>query len=298
MRTAVIVNPRAAGGRTGHRWPALSERLAAALGPFTVRMTMYRGHAIAITRDLLASGFERIIAAGGDGTVNEAANGFLTALPGPAECAFLGVLPAGAGGDFARTLGMPIGGREAIDALAAARPVPIDAAVARPRAAAPRYFLNVASFGIGGEVARRRRMFPGEYLPAAAFALARWRVPRVELSLDGGAPLPFHIAHVAIGNGQYQGAGIRICPAARIDDGVLEVTVVRNVALTTLIRDVRVLYSGNLANHPKVACLRASRVEARSPEAVALELDGDPFGALPAEFAILPSALRVLVPRP
>jgi YegS/Rv2252/BmrU family lipid kinase len=298
MRTAVIVNPRAAGGRTGRRWPALAERLGEVLGPFTTRFTEYRGHATAIARDLLAAGFERIIAAGGDGTVNEAANGFLTALPGLAERAFLGVLPAGAGRDFARTLGIPGDTRAAIDALAAARPVPVDAAVVRPGAAAPRYFVNVASFGIGGDVARHRRAFPGGYLLGAAVALAHRRAPDIELSLDGAPPLPFRIAHVAVGNGQYQGAGMRVCPAARLDDGVLDVTIIHDVPLKTLIKDLRILYSGDIARHPKVTCLRAERVEARSRCSVAVEADGDPAGMLPVEFAVVPGALRVLIPRP
>jgi diacylglycerol kinase (ATP) len=294
-RTAVIVNPRAGGGRAGRRWPALAGHAAAALGPFTTRYTRAPGDGTVIARELLAEGFERIVVAGGDGSLGEAANGFMQAPSDRRASACLGLLPLGSGGDSARSLGIPRDPRAAARALAAAVPTPCDLWLAgyRDSAGAPaqRYFLNMASFGIGGEVARRSNGFGG-YLGAAALALARHRGDEVELSLDGGPPMVFRIAHVAVGNGAWQGAGMHVCPGARLDDGLLEITVVEDVSLFVLLRNFRMLYSGTIASHPRVKRFRASRLAARGQ--APLEADGEPLGFLPLDIEARPRAIRLL----
>lgn len=299
-RTAVIVNPRAGGGRMGRRWGALAHRMAGALGSLTTRFTGHRGHAEEIALELLEAGCERVIAAGGDGTLSEAANGFMRAGASARASACLGFLPCGRGADFARTLGMPRDLRAAADALASACAAPSDIGLARYRdaagAPAARYFLNVASFGIGGEVTRRRLRVPGGYFAGAALALARHRGAEIDLALDGGVPRRFRIAHTAVGNGGWQGSGMHLCPGARIDDGLLEITVIADVPVLTLIRDYRHLYSGKIGDHAAVTRARAAHIAADGPDEAALEADGEHLGSLPAVFTVLPAALRLMRP--
>ncbi|MBI3665932.1 MAG: acylglycerol kinase family protein [Acidobacteria bacterium] len=119
MKTAAVANPRSASGKTGRRWPQIAAALAARLGPVETQFTEQPGHAIALTRDLLEQGYERIIAVGGDGTINEVTNGFLRDDQPVRPGACLGILPLGTGGDFRRTLGVPSDFREALEMLAA-----------------------------------------------------------------------------------------------------------------------------------------------------------------------------------
>jgi YegS/Rv2252/BmrU family lipid kinase len=305
MKTAVIVNPRSAGGRTGRRWTAVAETLAARLGPVETRFTERPGHGIVLTRALLEEGFDRIIAAGGDGTINEVANGFLDGDRPVRPQAALGVLPLGTGGDFRRTLGAPEEPHEAVEALARSEPRLLDVGKAVFRGwdgrRHVRYFVNLVSFGMGGEVASRAQNVFSHLGGKAAFlwatlaAFFRYRSKQVRLRLDGAeAALPFEIYNVAVGNGRFHGGGMQVCPTADPYDGLLEVTVIEYLRRRDAIRDLPVLYSDNVYQHPKVRHLRGRRLIAESLEEVRIEVDGEPLGALPLEISVLPGCVAVL----
>ena len=302
MRTAVIVNPRSAGGKTGRRWAGIEEKLRARLGPLEIRFTERPGHATDVARELLAQGFERIIAAGGDGTINEVANGM---VGGPSEGA-LGILPLGTGGDFRRTLGVPQGLEAAIEALAGAVPRRIDLGKAAFRgldgSKQTRYFINLVSFGMGGEVASRAKNMLSPLGGTAAFLWATlvsffvFERKAVRLRVDGDAGRLWEIYNIAVGNGRFHGGGMQACPTADLADGILEVTVIEYLRRWEAIKDLPVLYSDDVYRHPKVSHLRGERVVAESEEEVRIELDGEPLGTLPLEITVAPEALTVLGP--
>lgn len=307
MKTAVIVNPRSAAGRTARRWPELGAEIQRALGAFDVRFTDHPGHATELARELLDQGCDRIIAAGGDGTVSETANGFLRDDQPVRPGACLGILPLGTGGDFRRSVGVPREPSEAIAALAKSVPRTIDIGKvtycdARGQRET-RYFVNLLSFGMGGEVAARARNplialgGTAAFLYASAAALLRYRCKHVRLAVDGAAaPAEFFIYNVAVGNGRFHGGGMQVCPTAALDDGVLEITVIDCMTLPQVIADFRTLYSDNVYQHPKVRHLRASRFTAESDGPVRIEVDGEALGTLPLEIAVLPKRLTILAP--
>jgi diacylglycerol kinase (ATP) len=163
-----------------------------------------------------------------------------------------------------------------------------------------KYFTNVVSFGMGGEVARRSQNVLRRFSAGAAFWFATLRVfltyrPKtVELTLDRAQPAKSHrITNIAIGNGRFHGGGMHICPLAHFDDGLLEVTVIDAISFWELLRDGKVLYSANLYAHPKAHHFRAAGIQASAHERVMIEVDGEPLGMLPAEITILPAAIRI-----
>jgi YegS/Rv2252/BmrU family lipid kinase len=305
MKTAAIVNPRSGGGKTARRWPEIERALVRRLGPIEVRRTERPGHAIELARALLEQGFDRIIAAGGDGTIHEAANGFLLDDQPIRPAAALGILPLGTGGDFRRTLGILPSLPEAVDVLAAGKPLTIDMGKASFRghdgARHTRYFINLLSFGMGGDVAARSNNFLSPlggtvaFFYASAVGVLRYRRKQVRLELDGTASSA-SIYNVAVGNGRFHGGGMQICPTADPTDGVLEVTVIDYMTLAEVILDFRVLYSDNVYRHRKVHHLRARRLVAESSDLVRFEIDGEPLGTLPLEITVLPQRIAVLVP--
>ncbi len=301
-RLAAIVNPRSAGGKAARAWPSIEARI----GPQATRFTEYSGHATSIAGELLEQGFEAIIAVGGDGTISEAANAFLRNDEPVSPGACLGIVPFGTGGDFRRSLGI----RDvatAVEVIGAGHTRLIDAGKitfhapdGEPRT---RYFINLASFGMGGEVAARAKNRLSRWSGKAAFLYAtvevffRYRARTVRLALDGEAGWrTATILNIAVGNGRYHGGGMHICPLARLDDGLLEVTVVEDFGMLTLLKDLPVLYSDNVYQHPKAHHLRARRLVAVSDERVSIEVDGEPLGLLPVEISVLPGVLRVLAP--
>jgi YegS/Rv2252/BmrU family lipid kinase len=270
--TAAIVNPAAGGGTAGRQWPSVAARL----GPMQVCRTDRPGHATEVARRIEC---DRLVVAGGDGTLNEVVNGLMerTSAP-PVE-----FVPLGSGSDFART---PAGTRK------------VDVFRARFRGG-ERYFVNIASCGLGAVAARdagKWRMLPLQwrYLAAAIPSLARGQSYDVSVRVDDEPSVSFDATIVSIANGQYQGSGIRIAPHAKIDDGLADITIVRKVSLWEVGRNLPILYNGAIYSHPQVLQWRGRRVvvEGEAP----LELDGEVVGGLPLEVEVAPAALSITCP--
>jgi YegS/Rv2252/BmrU family lipid kinase len=307
-KIAAVVNPRSAGGKTARRWPEIARALEARLGSITTRFTESNGGGTPLARGLLREGYDFIVAAGGDGTINEVANGFLENDQPVRPEARLGILPLGTGGDFRRTLRIGPGIDAAVETLADGVPLRIDVGKAtycgHEGATQTRYFVNLASFGMSGEVVKRSQNAARSLGGTVAFLWATFRTfvgyrgKRIRLELDGSKlPSEFLVANVAVGNGGFHGGGMHPCPRAILNDGMLEVTVIDYLGMLELARDIRILYSEDVYRHPKVHHFRAQRVAAEAEEPTPLEVDGEPLGWLPFEAVVLPERLSVMVPR-
>lgn len=306
---AVILNP-AAGNRRAGRAPAdLVAALEASGAPFEVLTTRRPNHAAVLARDAAAR-FDAVIAAGGDGTLQEVASGLLAA---EGE-AVLGVIPLGTGNDFARLLGVPEKPAEAVRALLGAEVVPIDAGIVRWREATDD-FLHEAAFvnavGIGFDAltaaeAARFKWFRGRsgYLAAVFRALRLWPQPHVEVRCtDDGAPGeriydgPFFLA--AVSNGTAVGGGFRLTPDARPDDGFLDLCLAAG-PLTTL-RVFQLLPKaifGRHTNEPEVTMRRVRSVTLAVSGGAPIHADGEGLTRSATEVAVevRPGALRMLRP--
>jgi diacylglycerol kinase (ATP) len=304
--TLVIVNPASAGGRTGRGWTETAARLRGAGLDFDVAMTSCRGEAIELARRGAAEGRGLLVAAGGDGTISEVANGILAGRPeagGPR----LGVLPVGTGGDFRRTFGIPLDVGEAAVVLVRGRGRRIDAG--RVTCAGPggetvvRHWVNIASAGIGGEVVRRVDeggvVVNGEitFTLASVLTLLSWRNKPMRVVVDGEAR-ELVAQQVVVANCEYFGGGMRVAPRAKPDDGLLDVVVAGDLSAWENVRGLSKIRQGTHldAGSPKITHAFASRVEVSSPELVRVEADGELPGVLPAVFEIVPDALDVIVP--
>jgi YegS/Rv2252/BmrU family lipid kinase len=304
--TLIIVNPASAGGRTGRRWDAVAGRLRAAGLDFDVAMTAGRGDAMERSRAAVREGRSLVVAAGGDGTINEVANGILDGAEGPGA-ARLGVLPTGTGGDFRRTMGFPVDVGRAVEVLAAGSARRID--VGRATCAQPgggtavRHFVNIASAGIGGEVVelvdRGGIVLNGEltFTLASVRTLLRYRNRQVRVEADGEVT-ELVAQQVVVANCRYYGGGMCVAPRAEADDGELDVVVVGDVGLWENLRGLRRFREGTHLDgrQPKISHRLARRVEVSSPETTRVEADGELAGVLPATFEVLPAALDVVVP--
>lgn len=304
FRSFVIMNPASAAGATGRRWNRISKLLRLSLGDFEQAATRNPGEATALARAALLQGFEMIVSVGGDGTLNEVVGGFFDGLAPITPKAVLGVIAVGTGSDFGRTIEQA-DLESACARLGGRRTRTIDVGVARFTGhdgfPTTRIFINVASFGCGGLVARlvspRLKAVSGRlaFTLATLRALATYQDQIVTLEFDDGPPRALAITSCAFGNGRFFGAGMQVAPAAQLDDGELDVTIWSGFRLMDFIRKRHELYDGSHVREPGTEVLRTRRAIATSESTVLLEVDGESMGRLPAQLNVLAGALRLKV---
>jgi YegS/Rv2252/BmrU family lipid kinase len=318
----LIINNAAA--RTRRAWPIIRSRLDESGINYDVCETEAPGDATISTHAALERGCRLIGVVGGDGTLSEAAAGYFTPpcgisrtstkvpLPINPEAA-LAVLPAGTGDDFARNL---VGRRAPLEHW-------IESFIAHCQGARERttrvvdvirvrtdsrqvICINASTLGLGGETASRvaaqgqsMRRFSGEarFVVAAMGALAAWRERPVKVQIDDGMVIEGPMNLVAVANARFAGGGMMLSPQAEIDDGKLDVVTARGLNRTTILRELTRIHKGGHVANPKVKIVQGAYVdiETSAPEdAMLIEVDGNVCGRTPADYVVIPNALRIV----
>src|SRR5690606_18728591 len=263
-------------------------------------------HATRLAREAASRGIDTIAAVGGDGTLNEIAQSYLSERGDPLGGPDLALIPAGTGGDFRKTFGLSDDVHAAVSRLASARPRSVDLGIVelvnhlgKARSLA---FINVMSFGVGGLTDRLVNDGPKWLGGRAAFLLGALRatlsyrnVP-VSLRIDGQHALQAPIYNVAICNGRYFGGGMHVAPEADPADGSFDVVAMCDLTRAQGIALARYIYRGSHVGRPGVALAKGSVVEAaplRKQDQVLIDLDGETPGRLPLTARIAPAALRL-----
>lgn len=286
MRFTFIINPAAGRGRSRRLWPRLERRLVARGVDFHSFHTKGPGHAEELARAHAGDG--AVVAVGGDGTGNEVAAGLL-GKPNP-----FGLLPAGTGNDYCRSIGMGTDADVALERLLAASPRWVDVGLVNGRP-----FINVAGIGLDAEVAaevnRLPKYFGGTvpYVYALLKILSRFRPVPMRCVADGRT-LEGKVLLIAVAIAACYGGGMRIAPNARIDDGYFDVVIAGDLSRLDTLGALPRLYTGSHLGLPKITWFRARDVAVESAVPVAFHADGEPLGRLPARFACQPRALSVL----
>jgi len=247
-------------------------------------------------------GAELVIAVGGDGTLNETANGLLRA-GGTTE---LATIPIGTGLDFVRTYGIPTRFEDAVATARDGRTRTIDAGRVSYRAwdgqAAERYVINVGSVGMSAAVAQRANGMSKRMGGRATFfyALVRvfldWDNTVVTVDLDGGGRRQARMHDVIVANGQYHGGAMWLAPEASPDDGLFDVVLIGDITKLDFVTTAPKIYRGTYLAHPKVELVRTSSVAVDASDRLPIELDGEQVGTTPVRFEVVPGALRIRVP--
>ena len=234
----VVVNPVSAGGQTMRRWPAI-RGAARGRNRDDAHLTVGPGDATTVTREEILPGVRRVVAVGGDGTLNEAVNGCFDDGGAPlAPGLTVGLIPSGTGSDFRRTLGLPTDPGAAARLLAGGTTRTIDLGRIDFPDGTVRLFVNIADCGIGGEVAsrvnRRRRRRAAAWPGRPSSSGCRWRAdhvprPRRDAHHRRG-DLRRKVQQVVVANGSYFGGGMHIAPGAEPADGLLDVVIVADIS--------------------------------------------------------------------
>lgn len=299
-RFTFLVNPTSGGGTAPAAAAAVARILEKAGATVVVAHTESAAAVPVIAEEAIAHG-SVVISTGGDGMLSSVA-GVVSRLGGT-----LGVVPAGRGNDFARQLGLSDEPEALARTLLDSTPRPVDLLSWRLPGVPERLVAGSVYAGVdarSSEIVDRVRWMPSrlQYPYAAILGLATYQPGHYRVSVDGDA-VEYDAATVVVANSGYYGKGMHIAPAARVDDGFLDVVVITAASRGQLIRKMPKVYDGSHVDLDGVHVLRGTRVEiqgeARTP--IPVGGDGEPLGVLPglgeapATTTLLPGALRMLV---
>ncbi|MBC8009511.1 MAG: diacylglycerol kinase family lipid kinase, partial [Burkholderiales bacterium] len=249
-------------------------------------------HATELARRALDEGCELIVAIGGDGTMNEVASA-LIGTP-----AALGLIPCGSGNGLGRHLGIPGPGKGAFRALLEGHRRVIDTGIADGHP-----FFNAMGLGFDAEISARFNALASRGLPAYARttlrALASYRPDEYTITADASPPVRTPAWIAAVANSDQYGNDCYIAPGARVDDGLLDLTVIRRLTFLNAIPLAVRLFAGSVGDSPAVTRLRAARFVLERSAPGLLHTDGEvrPCGAR-IEVRVIPASLRIAVPAP
>lgn len=299
MKTLILINPAAGGGKAKDHWPDISKKCGFLKNSETM-VTQRAGEATSIVRDFLKKGFDRVLVIGGDGTLTEAANGFFENETPLNPKAWLGTIPLGSGSDFLKTLGI-FNVEEEIEALEKNRTLLCDVGqvtyLNKKGKTESRLFLNISSFGCAGEIVDRVNRSSkalgatATYLGSTLFTFFTYQNPKVTLELDGKEKRSVTINNLFVCNGKYSGSGMLWGPTASLTDGLFDLTVVKEIPKLQGLLNMRKIYQGKVLEVEGVEHFQCRTLSATSSEKVSLEVDGDTVGTLPVTYRILPNKI-------
>jgi len=297
----VIINPVAGASSTRRKWPRINQLLRHIGLSFDHEHTEGVGHAMEIAREAVSSGYRCVVAVGGDGTVNEVANGILHSTG--AGSTALGVVSTGTGSDFARSVGIPRHYIGACTSLTSSRRLLIDVGVVEYQQKGQslrRFFVNAAGVGFDAAAVEATERFPKyfggtiPYLAGLLRTLLRYRNKSVVLRVDDRVESK-RVLSVVVANGNFLGGGMRVAPEASLNDSLLDAVVIGDIAKFDLLKSLPMVYKGTHGAHPKVSMEKAASITVESSERVLVHADGELLGEGPASFWLMPAALSIVV---
>ncbi|TXG78948.1 MAG: diacylglycerol kinase family lipid kinase [Thermomicrobiales bacterium] len=296
-RFAVIVNPKAAGGKAIKRLPEISAAASSVSSDYLLHVTSSIEDARLRAREFANLGFERIVAVGGDGTFNEVANGILETEHRTA----LGIVPAGTGCDLPRSLGIPGSIKDSLVFALTGASRPMDVGLAKT-STTERHFLNVAGLGFDAKVAdraQRKKLLTGKkaYMAALAQSLTDFGYIEVEIEVNG-TKIDTTAVFVSIANARYIAGGFHFAPMAKVDDGLLDLAIIGDISLPGFIKAVPSVVRGKHITNPHWSHYATTHVRVTADTPALVQLDGEIAGTSPAEFSVVPGALDIVANLP
>ena len=325
--TVLVVNPNSSSGLTGKGWNELYTEIKKALGiRVKVALTKKPGDGTVLARKFLKQGFKKVVAIGGDGTLNEVANGFFEDPVGihsnkidksvagspPLKPinpdAIMGVVPAGTRNVLAKSLELPEGIANCCKAFRLGKLKKVDVIYAAvtssedPSSMRSRICLNAAEMGVAGEIIDRSKKVREvvnsrivSTITSIAATLPTYQSNECEISIDNDdKKFAVKMTMAVVANGQFLGGGFKAAPHANMSDGLIDLVVLKDSGSLKMIDELINMKDGDYKEEDNVIYRQVRKVTITSKERdVTVTVDGEPIGVLPATFEVIPHALTV-----
>ena len=313
-----VINGYAASKKASSKWTKAEERMRAKGMVFHGSRTGKAGNAMELTFDACMAGYRRFIAVGGDGTVHDVLNGIAAFVDSHALSNFsdftLGVIPVGSGNDWIKSTGVPKDICKAVDILEASVVRPQDVArlsvldfdaLPQKKELAVSYMANIGGIGIDARVCEKVNALKTQgkrgkilYVTSLLRAISERKPALARVECDGKTVFDGAYLSMAFGVGKYSGGGMRQTPAAVLDDGLLDMTIIPDLPLKRIAREVPRLFTGTFLKVPELVVSK-SKVITVIPYDMGcsepVEVDGEVVGKVPVEFRVLDSQINIVV---
>ena len=326
VETALIVNPNSCSGLTGKGWDDLYSKIKGILGSnIEVAFSNKPGDGTSLARQCLKQGFKNVVAIGGDGTLNEVANGFFeepvgiysNKPNGEAESfslrpinpdAVMAIVPCGTRNVLAKSLGLPEGVVESCKVFSLGEPKNIDAIFATVTnqqdrsSTTSRILLNAAETGVAAEIIDRSKKVREvvdnrivSTITSIATTLPTYQSNECEVSIDNDRrKFVIKMTMGVVANGQFLGGGFKVAAHASMSDGLLDLVILRDSGSLKMVDELFNMKDGEYKDEDNIMYIQARKVSLASKERdVTVTVDGEPIGILPATFEVIPNALTV-----
>lgn len=292
---AFIINPISGNGRSTYIWQNIKKTLLKKQTKYVAYFTEHKGHATEIVSSLDPQKISVVVVVGGDGTVHDVVNGLQQVrIP-------IGIIPAGSGNDYARSIQVPKSYRLALERILSGEKKKIDILHVGER-----FCITVVGIGFDGKVAEianqtkykkflnRLRLGKFTYFFIVLRLLFQYRPTQVTIKLDGQTYQYENVWLIAVANLPYYGGGMHICPHAQSDDGVLDICLVHNISKYKLLQIFPKVFHGKHINHSAITILKGKNVKVYSDKPVVIHGDGEVIGQTPIEVTIKKDVLDIV----
>lgn len=300
-----VVNPNSGNKRTARDWPNLHRSLVENNIDIEYEYTTSQGEGIALAKQAQISGFKKIIAVGGDGTVNEVLNGLFAEREELLEGTELAILEHGTGSDFVRAFQQKKGIENFIKLLKRNKSIKVDVGKINfhsfKGSHESRYFLNAVNLGIGAEVVHRvnnnSKALGSKltYFTGTIAALLNFKSIEVSCQLDDGQTIEGKFKGIIVCNGQYMGGGMHIAPQALTNDGLFDIVFIKDISRLRFLTRFPTIYLGKHISLPEIAVYSSRKLSVITKKQIIFDADGEIPGLSPIDLKIIPSCLTLRV---
>lgn len=292
MKHIFIINPAAGKGRALEAIPYIKEYFTRNQEDYEIRLTEYPGHAAQLARQYAQQDTCRIYSVGGDGTVNEVVNGIA------GTNAVLGVIPAGSGNDFIRSINVTGDIKDIIAATIEGGVRRIDVARINDK-----FFINIASIGFDAEVVYNAMKFKKvplvsgslAYILSIIYSVIQKKICKVKVEIDGKY-YEKNLLLAAIANGRFYGGGMLPVPHAQLEDGLFDICLVSKVGRLKILKLFPKYMKGEHGSMEEVSFVKASNITISSDEIMCVNIDGEIITSKKVNFEILKHSIKVIFP--
>lgn len=304
----VLVNFHAGGMKCKRDWPKIKKYLEEAKLKMYIVFTERKFHGMEITQSLIEKeGFKKVVAVGGDGTLNEVVNGILKQKRFKTGDVRVGMITVGTGNDWSRMYEMPESYKKQVKLLTKGHTFLQDVGQVKYLHSDDRenrYFINIAGMGYDALVAQKTNMMkergksgPIAYLINLITGLFQYKSVHLNIEADGKQIFSGKVFSMSIGICKYNGGGMMQLPNAISDDGLFDIMVIRKTTKLRIITNIKLLYDGTFIKMPEVSLYTGKKVTISSQPVrkLYLETDGESLGHSPLDFTVIPLAIRFYV---